>query len=278
VFTLNIWSLLSWWAGSIVITWTVQSTWGTLSNFATITWNQLDTNTWNNTSSTTTTTVTPTADLSITKSVNSTWVYFWSSVVYTLSYANAWPATATWIVISDTLPSGLTGFTTSTWSVSWNVFTLNIWSLLSWWVWSVIITWTVQSTWGTLSNFATITWNQLDLNTGNNTSSTVTTTIIPTANLSITKSVNSTWVYFWSSVVYTLSYANAGPATATWIVISDTLPTWLTWFVASTWSISWNVFTLNIWSLLSWSAGTITITWTVQSTWGTLSNFATITW
>ncbi len=108
---------------------------------------------------------------------------------------------------------------------------------------------TVNAT-GNYANTVTITGVQNDPIPANNTSS-ISPTPIPIANLSLIKSVNNPTPLVGSMVVFTLSASNAGPSTATGVVLTDHLPAGYT-FVSATPSI-------GIWSTPSWNIGSLAV-------------------
>src|SRR5206468_2780645 len=62
-----------------------------------------------------------------------------------------------------------------------------------------------------------------DPNTANNTA-TATTTVVPTADLSITKTDSPDPVHIGQKLTYAIRVANGGPSSATGVTVSDTLP------------------------------------------------------
>ena len=104
---------------------------------------------------------------------------------------------------------------------------------------------------GTLVNTATISSATPDPNAANN-SATDTDGITVAADLSLTKTAAPTSVNVGSNVVYTLTVSNAGPAPATGVTVTDTLPAGLTYvsndcgaaFAAPT--LTWSVGALAV--------------------------------
>jgi len=115
------------------------------------------------------------ADLSVVKTVNDDHPIIKQKVVFTIIATNNGPFTATGVTVNDMLQSGYT-YVSSTTTVGtydpstgiWTIGTLNIGASES-----LTITATVISL-GNYSNTATITGNELDENTGNNTSTVIT--------------------------------------------------------------------------------------------------------
>ncbi len=85
---------------------------------------------------------------------------------------------------------------------------------------TIVVTPTVD---GIITNTATVTGSGNDLVTGNNVA-TQTTTVLPAANLSISKSDAPDPVNAGNILTYTLTVVNNGPSSAQNVVVTDTLP------------------------------------------------------
>jgi len=187
-------------------------------------------------------TLTPaTADLSLTKSVNTATPNLGSNVTFTLTVANAGPNGATNVAVTDILPAGLTFVSSSPGQGTFNSGT-GLWtvgSVASGGNASLQITASVDST-GTKTNVAEITASDQrdpDSTPNNNApaeddraSITVTP---PVADLSLTKTVNTATPNVGQNVTFTITVNNAGPSPAAGVAVTDLLPAGLT-FVAST--------------------------------------------
>jgi len=184
--------------------------------------------------------VNATADLTIVKTaLNTPWTVGQQGQ-YTLSVANAGPAPAQpLITVSDTLPAGTTFVSASgtSWAcgASGQVVTCTRATALASGTTAPLITLTVTigaAAAPSVTNTACVS-NPNEGNSANNCSS-VTTTIIPQADLSIIKAaLNAPWIVG-QQTQYTLAVANAGPNTAAApITVTDTLPASLT-FVSAT--------------------------------------------
>ena len=183
-----------------------------------------------------TTTVTPQADLLALKT-GPTNVFAGTNFSYTITLTNIGPSTATSVVITDALPSGVTfvtastGFTFTNGLVTWPIasFTNGATTNLS-------VTVTAPAS-GTLTNRVTAGGTTFDPvlnnNDGTATNAIVTTTITPLADLQSTKT-GPTNVFAGTNFSYTISLTNIGPSTATSLVVTDTLPTGVTFVTAST--------------------------------------------
>ena len=77
---------------------------------------------------------------------------------------------------------------------------------------------------GTITNTATVQSNQVDSNPANDSAS-ATTTVNPSADLAITKSVSPSTPHVGNTMVYTLAIQNNGPSPATGVTATDPLPT-----------------------------------------------------
>ena len=231
---------------------------GTLSNTATVTAPAgVSDPTSANNSATDSDTLTPTADLSITKidnkggsSITSTPgnVTPGNPLTYTIVVSNAGPSNASGVKVADTLPAGIssdtwtatasggaTGFTASS-SGAINDTAVSLPSGSS--VTYTILANVSGSAFGTLSNTATVTAaaGTTDPNSANN-SATDTDNLVPTADLTVTKTDNKGGSSIsgatgttspGSTVTYTITVTNAGPVAANGAQIADTFPAGIT--------------------------------------------------
>ncbi|MDD4628304.1 MAG: DUF11 domain-containing protein [Candidatus Peribacteraceae bacterium] len=210
----------------------------TIQNAATVSASSTDPNSSNNQSQTVTTTVVcpvQTADVRISKtgpcSVNQG-----GSITYALTAVNDGPGTATNVVVIDPIPSGLTFQPSGSDShcisngpeVLCNNFSLNSGEMRTFGlVFNVSASAACNST---IQNSAVISTSSTDPNPTNNVSQTVNSTVIcaqQNADLSITKTGPAS-VARGTTVSYTLTATNAGPNTATNVVIADPVPAGLT--------------------------------------------------
>ena len=206
---------------------------GTLSNTATVTPPAAitDPNTANN-SATDSDTIIPAADLSITKTDGNTTARAGSPVTYTITASNGGPGSVTGASVVDNFPASLAGVTwTCTASAgsscaaasgSGNINqTVN---LLVGGTVTFVATGTLSiNASGTLSNTATVSSGNADPNTANN-SATDNDTIIPAADLSITKTDGKATTGAGSPVTYTITVSNAGPGSVTGATVVDNFP------------------------------------------------------
>ncbi len=214
----------------------------TVNNTATVSSATTDPVLGNNTSQTVQTTLTcppVTADLSVVKSGPAT-VVQGGVVIYTVSAFNGGPNTANNVTIADPIPAGLT-FNPSQSSANClqngvNILCNNL-TLTNGQSATVTIAFNVPNTVAcssTILNSASVSTSTTDPNSANNQSSTVSTSVTcapVTADLSIQK-IGPSSIVRGSTIVYTLNIFNAGPGTATNVVITDPIPAGLTFNVA----------------------------------------------
>jgi uncharacterized repeat protein (TIGR01451 family) len=175
------------------------------------------------------------ADLSITKTDGVTTATPGGSVTYTITASNATGDPVTGANVADTFPAACTSVTwscvgagggTCTAAGSGNINdTIDLPTGAS-------ATYTATcnisaSAVGTLSNTATISSAITDPTPGNN-SATDTDTLVPQAELSITKTDGVTTATPGGSVTYTITASNAGPSDAPGSTVADTFPAVLT--------------------------------------------------
>jgi uncharacterized repeat protein (TIGR01451 family) len=214
---------------------------GTLANTATVSSTLTDPVPANN-SATDTDTLTPSTDLGITKTDGVTNVSAGGSTTYTITASNAGPSNATGATVTDTFPAALTcnwtctgaGGGTCTASGSGNINgTVNL-PVGGSVTYSAVCSISGSAT-GSLINTATVAApaGATDPTPGNN-SATDTDTVIPSADLSVTKTDGVTTVTAGGTTTYTITAANAGPSPATGAAVTDTFPAALT----CTWTCS----------------------------------------
>lgn len=178
------------------------------------------------------------ADLSVTKSDVSDPVYASESITYTLTASNNGPSTAKSTRLTDTLPTGTTFVSASGtgWTCAYDssihavICTQASFVVGPAQTIQVVLNAPIEG--ATISNRVTIASDALDLSTGNNTT-TETTVITPKTDLSVTQSHSPTSVYAEGQLTYNVKVGNAGPSTATSLVMSSTLPSDVTILSAS---------------------------------------------
>ncbi len=163
------------------------------------------------------------ADLSLSKTVDSTSVFNGDTVTFTLTVQNAGPSSAQNVTVSDPITPGLSVVDAQSTlgscdlTVSCSLGTLAADSTAT-----ITITAMVTARDTTLSNNASVSSSTPDPNPSNNSDS-ASVTVLGTADLSIDKTgtVNPTQG---GADTYTLTVANAGPDTAHGVVVNDSLP------------------------------------------------------
>jgi uncharacterized repeat protein (TIGR01451 family) len=202
---------------------------GAISNTASVSGDQYDSDRDNN-SDTQTTTVTA-ADLSIVKTASPSPATVGSPLTYTLSVTNNGPSDATGVVVNDSLLAGLSfvsssasqGTCSGTSTVSCNLGALANGA-------SATVTIVVTPTQvGGVSNTATVTANESDPAAGNN-SATIVTTILPSSGAPQFTSANATTFVVKTPNTFTVTATGTPPPT---LSHTGTLPSGVT-FTAAT--------------------------------------------
>jgi uncharacterized repeat protein (TIGR01451 family) len=170
-------------------------------------------------------TATPQADLTVTKTDNQTQAAPGGPIVYTMTATNNGPSTVNSLTLTDSVPASITSPSFAASTGSYNSAT-GAWTGLNL-AKGQSITLTLTGTLsgaatGNLVNTATIAppTGVTDPNAANN-SSTDTDTIVPVANLSITKTDNKTNVIPGTSLGYLITVTNSGPSTVTSLTVTD---------------------------------------------------------
>lgn len=259
---------------------------GTIVNPASVTSTGVELDTTNN-DDTATTTLTPVFDVVVTKTVDNAAPVIGGTVVYTVGLTNEGPSTATGVVLSDVVPTGLTfvsgtlegnaGVLTGT-TVSFPGITLDDAEVVN-----ATLTFTVDATAsGTITNTASIPdLSAAGENDQTNNSDDVDITVTPQTDVTITKSVSATSAQAGQSLTYTINVTNNGPSPAEAVTVTDTLPAGVT-FVSGTGpggalTAVGQVVTVNGGDLASQGTFSFTVQATVNAgTTGTQTNTATV--
>ncbi|MEN0013574.1 MAG: isopeptide-forming domain-containing fimbrial protein, partial [Solirubrobacteraceae bacterium] len=204
-----------------------------LQNTATIGGSQLDPDTSNNLSKVTTN-VNAAADLRVTKTANKATANVGDTITWTLAVTNDGPSVATNVVLTDDLPAGTTYVSSSitgggSCAVSGPQLVCTAGTLASGQTATATITSRVEraNAESPVNNTGRATSDQFDPDTSNNVA-TAATTVGPSTDLKITKSVDKATANIGDTLTYTLVATNDGPSTATGVTITDALPAGLT--------------------------------------------------
>ncbi|MGJ0906503.1 SdrD B-like domain-containing protein [Clostridium botulinum] len=258
---------------------------GFITNTADVTSTTPDPNPSNNTSTSVieVNESTQVADVGVFKSVEMNPVTPGEMVVYPIRVSNFGPADAQNVILTDAIPPEITGAEFSTdggvtfnpWPGSFDIGTLPAGETRN-----ILIRGTVSpSATGIISNTAEVSSTTEDPNPSNNTS-TVDVEVVPSADVSVTKTAAPNPVAPGEILTYTINVSNAGPSNAQNVVLTDAIPASIIGAEFSTdggvtfdpWPGSFDIGTL-----LSGETRTILIRGTVSSSaTGTITNTANI--
>jgi LPXTG-site transpeptidase (sortase) family protein len=217
------------------------------------------------------------ADLSIAKTDSLDPVVAGNTLTYTVRVDNFGPSDAVTVVVTDTLPTGVTFVSSSGCAEDPNgVPTCSLGNIAASASASYTITVDVDpSTSGTITNTATVSSDTADPNAANDLVTEI-TLVTAEADLSISKSDNLDPVLVNGTLTYTLSVTNIGPSTASGVSVSDTLPATVSFGSATGtgWACSEaaGVVTCTRPTLAVGAAPDITITVTAPGVVGTITN------
>jgi uncharacterized repeat protein (TIGR01451 family) len=155
------------------------------------------------------------ADLSITKTGHPNPVNAGEQMTYTLTVSNAGPSHARNVVVTDTLPAGVTP--TGDVTCQWELIPAGESRSCE------ILVMVDPGTLGTILNTAIVTSDAEDPNPGDNEVE-IETEVDDVADLSITKTGTPDPVIAGTRLTYTLTVSNAGPSHARNVLVTDTLP------------------------------------------------------
>ncbi|MFT7243800.1 MAG: putative repeat protein (TIGR01451 family) [Candidatus Azotimanducaceae bacterium] len=168
-------------------------------------------------------------DLSMTKTVDNASPSEGASITYTLTATNNSLNAATGVIVTDLLPSGLTFSSASPSSGSYNsgtgAWTIGALSASGVATMSLVATVNANTAGTTITNTASITGNEQDDNTANDTANVPIT--VTYADIQVTKTANVTAVANGDIVRFTITATNNGPANATAVEITDYFPSYL---------------------------------------------------
>ncbi len=181
---------------------------------------------------------------------------------YDITITNNGPDDATNVVLSDSLPTNATfvSSTAGTYDGPNNRLNLTIPSLPA--GSSQVVRIVVNPTGvGSLNNTAVVTPSEIDVDTSNN-SSTLSGTINPAVNLQLTLIAAPEPVAIGDTLSYIIAVQNAGPSTASSVVVNVTLPGSLSSIgvdTQGTFSFNGNVLTVTLGQIVANGVGNITI-------------------
>ncbi len=231
---------------------------------------------------------TPGIDLSLAKTVDIAGPAEGDTVVYAITVENTDPVeAATGVVVSDTLPLSVTLVTSATTAGSYDPLT-GLWTVDSAIAPGDIVTLTVTVevspaiVGDTVTNTAEINAvDQADPNPFNNLAEAAFTVTEPGsgADLVVSKTAEPDVVAAGEVLTYTITISNNGPATATTVLVSDTLPAGAAFVSVSPGAPdcaeSGGVITCTLASLANGEMATVTLLVTTATT-GTLTNTVTV--
>ena len=253
----------------------------TISNSAQVTETEFDPNSANNSVGPAFTSVVPSTDLSLTNAASGNPVNAGAPLSFTLTVSNAGPDATSSVTISNTFPTGVTSFTFSGagWTcgaLSAGVATCSTNTAISpsGSAPALILSMNAPGS-SPATDSATVSGSFGDPNGANNTAS-QSVTVIPLADLAITKTgpaSSSAGFPF----VYTITVTNNGPSDATAVVVNDPTPAGTT-FVSNSGACT-TAFPCNLGTVIAGQSTTITSTFSTPSSFNgtSVTNTATVT-
>jgi uncharacterized repeat protein (TIGR01451 family) len=246
---------------------------GSLTNVASVNTPTPDPNLTNNVTPPVVTVVTPVADVAAGKSASAT-VLATNNLTYAIAVTNFGPSSASSVVVTDTLPAGVTFVSASgSWATNNGVVNWSLGTLTNTQITNLLLIVTAPAG-GSLTNVASVSTPTGDPNLTNNVTPPVVTGVIPVADVVLGKS-GPAGITYGTNFNYTISVTNFGPSTATGISVTDSVPAGLV-FVSALPAASTNGSQV-IWTNLNLVANaTSNLILTVTSTaLGTVTNIAT---
>jgi uncharacterized repeat protein (TIGR01451 family) len=194
---------------------------GILTNTALVAGNEYEINPEDNAANVTTS-VLPVINLALHKSASSSQLFVGQPLTYTLAVTNSGPSPATGVVVTDSLPVGVTPSSMSPGCILNQTIVCTIPDLMA--AETAVLTITViPATTGFLTNTAIVVGNEFEANDADNEAQ-VAVEALPLINLSVGKSASPAEVVIGRLFTYTLTITNAGPSPATQVVMTDVLP------------------------------------------------------
>ena len=186
---------------------------------------------------TTATPIVGNADVGITMTANPTSTIVTSNVTYTVTVNNYGPAAASNIVVTDPIPAGMlyAGSSASLGTAATNAAGALNWSISSLpnggYAFLTLVLEPMSA--GQFTNAASVASGSLDLNPDDDTASAGITVTQPTADLAIALSGAPSPVLVGGSLTYSMTVSNLGPATASGVSITNSLPAGVTFVSAA---------------------------------------------
>jgi uncharacterized repeat protein (TIGR01451 family) len=245
---------------------------GTITNNASASTTTSESNLGNNTAPPLSIAVTASADLSITKNGPASATAGFP-FVYTITVTNNGPSDASAVVVSDPTPAGTTFVSNSGGCTT--AFPCTLGTLTAGQSKTITSTFTTPPTFtGTsIANTASVTSTTSDPSAGNNSATATTPFGPPNADLLLVKTGPASATPG-STITYTLTIINNGPATAINVNVADPTPAGLS-FISNSGACS-SPFPCSLGNLTSNQSATITATYTVTATSGPVTNTATV--
>ena len=221
-------------------------------------------------SATKVTTITSSADVSIAKTGPPSAAAGFP-IIYTITVTNNGPSDAAAVTVNDPTPAGTTFVSNS--GACTSAFPCALGTLTAGQTKTITTTFTTPAnfTSSSIANSATVTSATTDPNAGNNTATVTTPFGAPNADLFILKTGPASAAPG-STIVYTLTIVNNGPATATGVSVADPTPAGLS-FVSNSGDCT-GAFPCSLGTLTNGQSATITATYTVTATTGKVTNTA----
>lgn len=194
------------------------------------------------------------ANLSVTKTVNTPNPIVGSNVKFTIGANNIGATNATNVRVNDLLPSGyqyISDNASGAYVPGTGIWTIG--NLAASGSRSLEITAKVLPT-GNHLNTATIASNETDTNPSDNTASATTTPIIPNADVAVTSEMNNLEPTPGNSVIYTINVKNNGPDATTGVSLNNQLPSGFTYQNHTTATGTYNSGT-GIWTIGNLASG-----------------------
>ncbi|MEY2410952.1 MAG: hypothetical protein QOF48_3622, partial [Verrucomicrobiota bacterium] len=178
----------------------------------------------------------PIADLSVGQTASPSIAVAGSNLVYTISVTNRGPADARATIV-DTLPASVSFISVppgqGTCSNSNGTVTCDLGNIVAGATKQISLT-VVPASGGTITNFVSVSGNQVDLISSNNVAPALVTVVLPAADLAVTAVISPQPALLGQPVNYTIVVTNRGPNSATAASLTDTLPALMTFISVTT--------------------------------------------